>query len=33
MFWLSAFAQSTVTGNVKDAFGEPLIGGYGFKQQ
>lgn len=26
MFWLSAFAQSTVTGNVKDAFGEPLIG-------
>ena len=26
MFWVSAFAQSTVTGNVKDAFGEPLIG-------
>ena len=26
MLWLSGFAQKTVTGNVKDASGEPLIG-------
>ena len=26
MLWLTSFAQKAITGNVKDANGEPLIG-------